>query len=179
MEPFSSGIVQSLIFHLYRIEHKAPLYSHFLESINGLATIRSFGWTLPYSTKTLSLLDSAQKPSYLLNCIQRWLTLVLDLVVAILTILLVVFAVTLRGKLNPALLGIALVNMMSLGLNLKGIILAWSQLETSLGAVTRIKTFEETTPSELLPHENYTPPEEWPSQGSLEFVDLSVRYEYV
>ncbi|GFP55423.1 ABC multidrug transporter B [Trichoderma asperellum] len=162
---------------ILEIEHKAPLYSHFLESINGLATIRSFGWTLPYSTKTLSLLDSAQKPSYLLNCIQRWLTLVLDLVVAILTILLVVFAVTLRGKLNPALLGIALVNMMSLGLNLKGIILAWSQLETSLGAVTRIKTFEETTPSELLPHENYTPPEEWPSQGSLEFVELSVQYD--
>lgn len=93
--------------------------------------------------------------------------------------MLVVFAVTLRGKLNPALLGIALVNMMNLGLNLKGIILAWSQLETSLGAVTRIKAFEETTPSELLAHENYTPLEEWPSQGSLEFVDLSVQYEYV
>ncbi|KAL7903374.1 multidrug resistance-related protein [Trichoderma sp. TUCIM 5745] len=162
---------------ILEIEHKAPLYSHFLESINGLATIRAFGWTLPYSTKSLTLLDSAQKPSYLLNCIQRWLTLVLDLVVAILTILLVVFAVTLRGKLNPALLGIALVNMMNLGLNLKGIILAWSQLETSLGAVTRIKTFEETTPSELLAHENYIPPEEWPSQGSLEFVDLSVQYD--
>ncbi|KAM0452349.1 hypothetical protein ACHAO4_005560 [Trichoderma viride] len=162
---------------ILEIEHKAPLYSHFLESINGLATIRAFGWVLPYSTKSLTLLDSAQKPSYLLNCIQRWLTLVLDLVVAILTILLVVFAVTLRGKLNPALLGIALVNMMNLGLNLKGIILAWSQLETSLGAVTRIKTFEETTPSELLPHENYTPPEEWPSRGSLEFIDLSVQYD--
>ncbi|KAJ4863834.1 ABC transporter domain-containing protein [Trichoderma breve] len=162
---------------ILEIEHKAPLYSHFLESINGLATIRAFGWTVPYSHKNLSLLDNAQKPSYLLNCIQRWLTLVLDLVVAVLTVLLVVFAVVLRGKLNPSLLGVALVNMMSLGLNLKGIILAWSQLETSLGAVTRIKTFEETTPSELFPEENYTPPEEWPAQGSLEFVNLSVQYD--
>ncbi|KAK4083017.1 uncharacterized protein Triagg1_1907 [Trichoderma aggressivum f. europaeum] len=162
---------------ILEIEHKAPLYSHFLESINGLATIRAFGWTVPYSHKNLSLLDNAQKPSYLLNCIQRWLTLVLDLVVAVLTVLLVVFAVVLRGKLNPSLLGVALVNMMNLGLNLKGIILAWSQLETSLGAVTRIKTFEETTPSELLPEENYTPPEEWPAQGSLEFVSLSVQYD--
>ncbi|EHK26141.1 uncharacterized protein TRIVIDRAFT_36031 [Trichoderma virens Gv29-8] len=162
---------------ILEIEHKAPLYSHFLESINGLATIRAFGWTHPYSDKNLSLLDNAQKPSYLLNCIQRWLTLVLDLVVAVLTVLLVVFAVVLRGKLNPSLLGVALVNMMNLGLNLKGIILAWSQLETSLGAVTRIKTFEETTPSELLPEENYTPPEEWPAQGSLEFANLSVQYD--
>ncbi|KAL7823946.1 P-loop containing nucleoside triphosphate hydrolase protein [Trichoderma gracile] len=162
---------------ILEIEHKAPLYSHFLESINGLATIRAFGWTTPYSTKNLALLDSAQKPSYLLNCIQRWLTLVLDLVVAVLTVLLVVFAVVLRGKLNPSLLGVALVNMMNLGLNLKGIILAWSQLETSLGAVTRIKNFEETTPSELLPEENYMPPEEWPSRGSIDFVNLSVQYD--
>ncbi|KAL7937120.1 P-loop containing nucleoside triphosphate hydrolase protein [Trichoderma chlorosporum] len=162
---------------ILEIEHKAPLYSHFLESINGLATIRAFGWTQPYSNKNLSLLDNAQKPSYLLNCIQRWLTLVLDLVVAALTVLLVVFAVVLKGKLNPSLLGVALVNMMNLGLNLKGIILAWSQLETSLGAVTRIKIFEETTPSELLPEENYIPPEEWPAQGSLELVNLSVQYD--
>ncbi|KAL6878945.1 P-loop containing nucleoside triphosphate hydrolase protein [Trichoderma novae-zelandiae] len=162
---------------ILEIEHKAPLYSHFLESISGLATIRAFGWTHPYSRKNLALLDSAQKPSYLLNCIQRWLTLVLDLVVAALTVLLVVFAVVLRGKLNPSLLGVALVNMMNLGLNLKGIILAWSQLETSLGAVTRIKRFEETTPSELLPEENYTPPEEWPCQGSIDFVNLSVQYD--
>jgi hypothetical protein len=69
--------------------------------------------------------------------------------------------------------------MMNLGLNLKGIILAWSQLETSLGAVTRIKNFEETTPSELLPEENYVPPEEWPSRGSIDFVSLSVQYECV
>ncbi|EGR49492.1 uncharacterized protein TRIREDRAFT_60116 [Trichoderma reesei QM6a] len=162
---------------ILEIEHKAPLYSHFLESISGLATIRAFGWTHPYSRKNLALLDSAQKPSYLLNCIQRWLTLVLDLVVAVLTVLLVVFAVVLRGKLNPSLLGVALVNMMNLGLNLKGIILAWSQLETSLGAVTRIKNFEETTPSELLPEENYVPPEEWPSRGSIDFVSLSVQYD--
>ncbi|PTB69610.1 P-loop containing nucleoside triphosphate hydrolase protein [Trichoderma citrinoviride] len=162
---------------ILEIEHKAPLYSHFLESMHGLATIRAFGWTHPYSRKNLALLDSAQKPSYLLNCIQRWLTLVLDLVVAVLTVLLVVFAVVLRGKLNPSLLGVALVNMMNLGLNLKGIILAWSQLETSLGAVTRIKTFEETTPSELLPKENYVPPAEWPSRGSIDFVNLSVQYD--
>ncbi|TFB04442.1 Multidrug resistance-associated protein 1 [Trichoderma ghanense] len=162
---------------ILEIEHKAPIYSHFLESMHGLATIRAFGWTHPYSRKNLALLDSAQKPSYLLNCIQRWLTLVLDLVVAVLTVLLVVFAVVLRGKLNPSLLGVALVNMMNLGLNLKGIILAWSQLETSLGAVTRIKNFEETTPSELLPEENFVPPEEWPSRGSIEFANLSVQYD--
>lgn len=161
----------------YRIEHKAPLYSHFLESIHGLSTIRAFGWVRPYSDKNLTLLDDAQKPSYLLNCIQRWLTLVLDLVVAILTIILVVLAVTLREKMNPSLLGIALVNMMELGNNMKGIILYWSILETSLGAVTRIRLFSEATPTEMSPEEDREPDAKWPAHGALELKNVSVKYK--
>lgn len=144
-----------------------------------MATIRAFGWTQQYIHKNLALLDNAQKPSYLLNCIQRWLTLALDLVIAVLTILLVTFAVVLKNKISASLLGIALVNMMNLGINLKGIIISWSTLETSLGAVTRIKDFSESTPSELLPGENKFPISEWPSQGILRIKNLAIRYEYV
>ncbi|KAF7558681.1 hypothetical protein G7046_g5481 [Stylonectria norvegica] len=162
---------------LLEIEHKAPLYSHFLESIHGLATIRAFGWIQPYTEKNLLLLDGAQKPWYLLNCIQRWLTLVLDLVVALLTVLLVVLAVTLRGKISPSLLGVALVNMMELGNNMKGIILYWSILETSLGAITRIRTFSQTTPTELIFGEDKRPGEAWPAKGTLEVKNLAVRYD--
>lgn len=160
-----------------RIEHKAPLYSHFLESINGLATLRAFGWIRPYTEKSMTLLDNAQKPSYLLYCIQRWLTLVLDLAVAALTILLMTLAVVLRGKINPSLLGIALVNMMDLGNNLKGIVVQWSTLETSLGAVTRIKSFTENTPSENLPEESKLPDSEWPAHGIVNIQNVSVQYE--
>ncbi|RSM15280.1 hypothetical protein CEP52_000842 [Fusarium oligoseptatum] len=162
---------------LLEIEHKAPLFSHFLESINGLATIRAFGWIQPYTDKVLLRLDDAQKPSYLLNCIQRWLTLVLDMVVAFLTVILVVFAVTLREKINPSLLGIALVNMMRLGANMKGIILYWSILETSLGAITRIRAFSSDAPNEQKPGEDKQPGDVWPSTGNLEVKDLDVQYE--
>ncbi|KAJ6438338.1 ABC multidrug transporter [Purpureocillium lavendulum] len=162
---------------LLEIEHTAPLYSHFLESIDGLATIRAFGWVRPYVEKGMAALDNAQKPSYLLYCIQRWLTLVLDLIVAALTIVLVALAVALRGKINPSLLGIALVNMMDLGSNLKGIILDWSVLETSLGAVTRIKRFTETAPSEALPEESRVPSADWPARGDLDIRGVSVQYD--
>lgn len=99
------------------------------------------------------------------------------MVVAFLTIILVVFAVTLRDKVNPSLLGVALVNMMRLGGNMKGIILYWSILETSLGAITRIRTFSEKTPTELEPRENSHPTNGWPSRGTLEVNNLSVQYE--
>lgn len=101
----------------------------------------------------------------------------LDLVVACLTVLLVVLAVVLRQKINSSLLGIALVNMMSLGENMKGIVLQWSILETSLGAVTRIRDFAHRTPSENLPGEDTVPEEKWPARGTIEFKDVSVQYE--
>ncbi|KAK7403629.1 hypothetical protein QQX98_010594 [Neonectria punicea] len=162
---------------LLEIEHKAPLFSHFLESIHGLATIRAFGWIQPYTDKTLLRIDDAQKPAYLLNCIQRWLTLVLDMVVAFLTIILVVLAVVLREKVNPSLLGVALVNMMRLGGNMKGIILYWSILETSLGAIMRIRAFSENTPTELEPQEGRQPMGNWPATGNLKVNNLAVQYD--
>lgn len=143
--------------------------------MQGLVTIRSFGWVRQYTGKNLMHLDSAQKPSYLLNCIQRWLNLVLDLVVGVLTVLLVVLAVVLREKINPSLLGLALVNMMSLGINMKGIIMNWSILETSLGAITRIKNFSENTPTEVLRGE--TPAENWPTRGDIDIRNVAVQYE--
>lgn len=66
---------------LLDLEAKSPLYSHFLESLNGLVTIRAFGWTEDFQENNLRLLDASQKPYYLLFCIQQWLALVLDLMV--------------------------------------------------------------------------------------------------
>jgi ATP-binding cassette, subfamily C (CFTR/MRP), member 1 len=106
------------------------------------------------------------------------LTLVLDLVVAGMTILLMVLAVTLRSKVNPSLLGIALVNMMNMSHTMKDLILMWTMLETSLGAITRIRDFARDTPSELLSDENKDPGEYWPDHGAVEFKDVSIRYRW-
>jgi ATP-binding cassette, subfamily C (CFTR/MRP), member 1 len=162
-----------------RLETKAPLYSHFIESLNGLVTIRAFGWAEAYKDKNLRLLDASQKPFYLLLCIQRWLILVLDLVVAALAILIITLAVALRSKMNSGFLGIALVNMMSFGQALASFVDFWTSLETSLGAVARIKDFSEDTPSEFLPEENGNPGSEWPTEGSLSFEGVSAGYKSV
>ncbi|TIC91631.1 ABC transporter C family member 8 [Colletotrichum higginsianum] len=159
------------------LEAKAPLYSHVLESLQGIATIRAYGWTSNHVAKNLALLDRAQKPYYLLLCIQRWLTLVLGLTVAGLAILLTALGVTLRSRLDAGFLGVALVSMMNLGQSLAALITFWTLLETSLGAISRVKTFSEDTPTEK--------PREivdtrilagWPSQGSVVIENWSAHY---
>ncbi|PVH72311.1 P-loop containing nucleoside triphosphate hydrolase protein [Cadophora sp. DSE1049] len=161
---------------LLEIETKAPIFSHFMETLSGLVTIRAFGWTEAYKNKNLRLVDASQKPYYLLLCIQRWLTLVLDLIVAGIAILLIILAVFLRHNISPGLLGIALVQVTSLGQTLANLIMQWTTLETSLGAVARIKSFSEDTPSELLAGENEVPDAQWPARGHLTFEGVSASY---
>jgi ATP-binding cassette subfamily C (CFTR/MRP) protein 1 len=100
------------------LETKSPLYTHFIESMVGLATIRGFGWENEFERQNRVLLNASQRPFFILATIQRWLTLVLDLVVSALAILLALMAVELRGSINPGFLGLALVNVVSISLPL-------------------------------------------------------------
>ena len=161
------------------IEAKAPLYSHFLETLNGLATIRAFGWENNYKARTHTLLDASQKPYYLLACIQRWLTFLLDCLSGTLGLLIVVLAVTLKGKrgMSPGETGVALMNVVSFNQALAQLIIYWTMLETSIGAVSRIKAFDETTKSEIRQAVRPDPITTWPEHGAIEIKNLTASYE--
>lgn len=146
-----------------------------IDTANGISSIRAFGLRENYINDYRHLLNNCQKPFYLLLCIQRWLTVVLGLIVAVLATLLTALAVNLRGSaISGGFVGIALVNMMSLSHSLASLIIFWTSLETSLGAVSRIKTFSEDTPQEPDSQEN--PPANWPSTGSLVFNGWTAAY---
>lgn len=95
------------------LEAKAPLCTHFLESLAGIVTIRAFGWSSAYRKKNSEYLDQSQIPFYLLFAIQNWLNMVLELMVAGLITVIVGLAVGLRSKVDPGYLGLALVSAVS------------------------------------------------------------------
>ena len=161
---------------LLDIEAKAPLYSHFQETLSGLATVRAFGWTRAFIDKHLELLDQSQRPFYLLYCIQRWLQVVLDLMVATLATILMMIVVGTRHEINPGLVGLGMLNVMTFNNNLTGLIKDWTQLEISIGAIARIRDFVRDTECEMKEQENTEPPENWPENGALQFKDFSASY---
>lgn len=71
------------------LESKSPLYAHFTETLNGVVTIRAFGWQDKFLKDNLDLLDLSQKPYYYLFCIQKWLNLCMGLYVTGVSVLLV------------------------------------------------------------------------------------------
>ncbi|OQO09094.1 hypothetical protein B0A48_05985 [Cryoendolithus antarcticus] len=158
------------------LEALAPLMTHVQETVAGVATIRAYGWARNFHTKCKELLDSSQRAFYLMLCIQRWLGLVLDLLTAAVATVVVALAMELRDSASSASIGISLLQILSFNFYLTGLINAWTNLETSLGAVARIKNFEATTRSEHLPEESRQTDQQWPAKGQLTISNLSARY---
>jgi ATP-binding cassette subfamily C (CFTR/MRP) protein 1 len=68
---------------------------------------------------------------------------------------------------------------MSFGNILGSAIRSWTMLETSIGAVSRLKSFSATVPDENTSDEIEKPLEEWPQMGVIEINHVSASYKYV
>jgi ATP-binding cassette, subfamily C (CFTR/MRP), member 1 len=165
---------------LVDIEAKAPLYAHFLETIQGLSTIHAFQWESRFRDENKSKLNESQRPFYMLFCIHIWLQLVLDLIVGAITVVIVATMTSMRDRFPAGSIGVALNLVLTLNQSLTQMIQSWTTLETSIGAVTRVRDFVASTPSELssLTTPSHVQPE-WPSHGAIEFVGVTGSYRYV
>ncbi|THX19328.1 P-loop containing nucleoside triphosphate hydrolase protein [Aureobasidium pullulans] len=155
------------------LEAKAPLCTHFLRSISGLSTIKSFGWAESYRETNIRLLRDSQIPYYLLASIQNWLSLVLNLVVAGLATMVVAIAFNL-SSLDSGYFGLALTSIMDLGFYFEVLITSWTSLETSLGAIARMNQFVRELPRKE--EDEVVPSSSWPAQGELLIQDLTASY---
>ena len=150
--------------------------SHFIDTIKGVATFRAFGW-MPQSIEVNNkLLDTSQRPAYLLAMIQRWLGFVLRVVVAVLAVAVVALSTQMRS--NSAFTGASLITLMSFGDSLSYLIIFYTLLETSIGAVSRLKAFGEKVQPETQKGEDVIPPREWPLMGRIQIRDVSASYGY-
>ena len=158
------------------LEAKAPIYSHFIEVGEGVATIRAFGWQEDAKERNADLLDASQTPYYLMYCIQRWLQLVLDLLVAVMAVVVMALAVSLRSSTSAGLLGVALNNILGFNQSLGRLVREWTNLETSLAAISRVKSFSETTGSERDCDYADARLSSWPSSGNFVLSNVTASY---
>jgi ATP-binding cassette subfamily C (CFTR/MRP) protein 1 len=161
---------------LLDIELKSPVLSLLIESIDGLATVRAFGWTEWYSRRGLRVLGQAQVPFHLLQTAQITLNLWLDLLVAMLAIVVIAIAVG-TGSSSGGSLGLALLNIVGLGQSVRIVVHFYTSLEITLGAVARIRDFTLGTDSENTGREEPSP--DWPRNGSIQFQNVTISHSWV
>lgn len=153
------------------------MYStHFIETLNGLLTIRAFGWVEQNNALNNRLFNESQKPAYLFSMVQQWLRLVLDMSVAVLSVIFVTLATQLDIS-GPGFTGVGLVSLMSFGFMLSNMVRLYTQLETATGALARLKQFGEEVPDENCDGTQNEPvPDNWPAHGNLEISNVSAGY---
>ncbi|KAH7361060.1 ATPase-like protein [Rhexocercosporidium sp. MPI-PUGE-AT-0058] len=156
------------------LEAKSPLYTHFLDTIKDVATFRAFGWVPDGIETNNRLLNTSQRPAYLLAMVQRWLLFTLQILVMLLAVGVVTLATQLRA--SSGFTGASLVTLMTFGDVLNYIIRWFTQIETSIGAVTRLKNFSQNVKPESLEGGNMIPPREWPVRGAIQIDGVSASY---
>ena len=161
------------------LEAKSPLYTLFQDVGDGIMHIRAFQWESDIKWQGYGLLDYSQRPYYHMYAIQRWLALVMDLTVAGIAMLLVGLAVNMPGKTTGGAIGLSLVTLINLSESMSYLVKDWSNLETSLGAMARVREFNNTTPLEaepvLKPGEQL--PDNWPSLGRVDLTSVTAKYD--
>ncbi|KAK3336055.1 ABC transporter type 1, transmembrane domain-containing protein [Cercophora scortea] len=162
---------------LIELESRAAVSTSLMETVQGAETIRAFGWHSEMAAKNIASLDLSQQPFYLLFCLQRWLNIVLDLLVAGVAVGTIAVSVLLKGTTTGGQVGVALSMILVANTTLLRLVESWTNLEISLGAISRLKTAEECIPrEENLSKQAFAPVANWPSSGKLELRNLSVSY---
>jgi ATP-binding cassette subfamily C (CFTR/MRP) protein 1 len=127
----------------------------------------------------ITSVDNAQRPEFLLLCLQRWLNIVLDFITAAIATSVVTIAIVYRSHVSGAQVGIALNIMLVANTTLLKLVESWTTLEISLGAIARLKTLEKMTPFEDGDGGNLEVEESWPERGDIEFKNVTASYGYV
>lgn len=161
---------------ILELEAKGPLFAGLRDMAAGLEHMRSFGVQEQILQQNYQLLDNSQRPYYYLLTVQRWLLLVLDILTLIITAVLVTVALLATQTTSQTALGLSLYNMVSFSDLSKSLIVAWTTMETSLGALMRLRDFENSTPSERDSADVEDAPEIWPTKGCVEFQNVFATY---
>lgn len=90
--------------------------------------------------------------------------------------MLTALSISLRS--NSGFTGASLVTLMGFGETLTNVVTYYTLLETSLGAITRLKSFEKDAGLEDKDEEDIIPPKEWPQHGEISLKGVSASYGY-
>jgi ABC-type multidrug transport system fused ATPase/permease subunit len=108
-------------------------------------------------------------------CLQRWLNIVLDLLVAGIAVGVISIAIAFRGSMTGGQIGVALNMILLVNKTLLTLVTSYTNLEISLGAIARLKETIQETPQEDGLEEDYAI-QGWPSAGAVKVDDLEVSY---
>lgn len=152
---------------------RSPIFTLVGEVLSGAVVIRAYGDASRFTRHCLRLIDKTNRPFYYLWAENRWLSVRVDVLAAIVSLAMAVFLI-LNQDVDAALAGFALSFTIQLVNAVLWVMRMYTTLEISANSVERVEEYLEVESEK----QDGTPaPEGWPShKGALVVDNFSARY---
>lgn len=158
----------------------APILSHTVDTIDGLATIRVFNAQDIFIEKMDNAIRAEARIRYHAGTAYRWLFVRLEIMgcIAVFTagtlgVISVAYDPSMAGVFGAAMtFALSVSSCLNFGTRVLG------EIEGVMVGLERIRDYTFSTPLEAMPIlENSRPPAGWPNRGKIEFDSLELRYK--
>lgn len=156
---------------------RSPIFQQFGETIIGAVTIRAYGCTRRFYTENMNLVDYNHRPYFYLWLANRWLAFWSEFT----TMAALIFSASLlvwnSSAISAGMAGVALSYAMSFGDAVLWVVRLYSEVDIQMNSVERVSEYFEIEQeaAQVIPESR--PPVDWPSEGAIEFHNLSLRYD--
>ncbi|KAF9142871.1 hypothetical protein BGX30_001980 [Mortierella sp. GBA39] len=155
---------------------KSPILNHFNESLNGLATIRAYGFQKRFLSKNLTNLDDNNRTFFLLWSTNRWLHWRVDVVGASVAFITGVLVLQNWGLIEPGWAALSLTYSLMFTGNVVWFIRMYAMNEMNLNSVERVVEYMDLESESAPIIEGSRPPASWPHAGEIKIDHLTMRY---
>lgn len=155
---------------------RSPIYSHFSETLAGVATIRA------YSAEKRFIEESDARIDLNLSCFNcavgsnRWLSIRLEFCGNCVIMFAALCSVLSKNFIDAGLIGLSMSYAMNITQTMAWLVRQTTQLETDVVSVERILEYSEIETERKWTVTPSKTKDTWPDQGIIEFKDYAVRY---
>ncbi|KAI7818635.1 P-loop containing nucleoside triphosphate hydrolase protein [Gamsiella multidivaricata] len=158
---------------------RSPVFAHFQETLGGISTIRAYRQQDRFIKGNAYRLDQNLRAFYPGIAGNRWLAFRLETLSSLIifgTAFLSVLSLARHVAVDPGLVGLSLTYALNITQTLTWMVRNFTDVESNIVAVERLQEYVDLKPeaSEINPANR--PPQEWPAQGRVEFIDYETRY---
>eukprot|EP00457_Paulinella_chromatophora_P000386 gb/GEZN01000386.1/.p1 GENE.gb/GEZN01000386.1/~~gb/GEZN01000386.1/.p1 ORF type:complete len:1466 (+),score=213.20 gb/GEZN01000386.1/:60-4457(+) len=154
----------------------SPIYSHFGESIDGVATIRAFGKMELFRAENAFRVDRQQGVYYSSVASNRWLAIRLETMGNMMVGIAALAAVLGKGTISAEYGGLSISYSLSITGTLNWMVRMASDRETNIVSVERVLEYAEVQPEAPAVILGQRPPLAWPQHGKVVIDKLQMRY---
>ncbi|KAF9941981.1 hypothetical protein BGZ65_012859, partial [Modicella reniformis] len=158
---------------------RSPIFANFQETLGGISTVRAYRQQNRFIQGNEHRLDHNLRAFYPSLVSNRWLAIRLESLSSIIIFgaaFLAVASVARNIAVDPGLVGLSLTYALNVTQTLNWMVRQYTEIESNIVSVERLQEYIDLTPEAPGVIENHRPPQEWPADGQVDFVDYQTRY---